>query len=639
MQQQRIWQVLDTLRIYLSRLLAWLVAISPTLLQYAIRITIILLYLIGSVILAFVGGMVFISILSVILIGMFFRGFYAAIQTYQNTVREVTKNVRDYAERNPRHLPRWLMRHQQPAHLAYYFDEAWRDVVQTFRQVWSPTQAYVQDWHARARQRQHAANNLPKEAQNVPKRFYHLTVGIGMFLGGFSYYASMLLIVAPASILHLVVNVIGMIVSAWLIVLFNIFSRLWRMMFRINYRCPHPNCHVQMTYPVFICPQCGTEHTRLRPNLYGVFYHTCTGPDDGTCGYRLPTFERLGRRSLVRQCPSCHRPLPNAIGEASDVHLPIMGGVAAGKSYFLTALTDVLQTKIGPNYGVGVRIPDPTQADQLTQNLKSLEQGNRLLKTSDADTTVGAVNLRLVGKRGRVPQLWYVYDAAGEHYGSEDRTKQQNYFKYVRGIFFLIDPFSLSKVQKQYAEQLKSNPTLSPSTESPENILNRVYDALRLFTPNQEKLSIAVILTKTDAFDLDARIGSSAAQRLIARVPTVRTEEDAIDFLVRQFLIDNGAANVVMQLLNQFSNVRFFSIAVVKNGRYAPQRIEHPLVWMLAQMGLVNAQQKRVNDVDTADRTFRRRISQHRLDQLRYYVWDSLQPPTVQPEDMSYENV
>lgn len=637
--QQRVGPLWTAAKKTLSVVWAWSVQNAPTFFR-ALRTALIIVFsAIGGTALAIIGGAIGAVVLTIPLLLIALRGLYVGGETYWWTLQNAHQHAFDYTERHPRKPPRFLIHHRQPAHLMYFFDEAWRVVGLTIRNVWGPTQQHVAGWWARAANQRQTAYNLPEKPSEWPRRVYHWLLSAAMMAGGGFFYVAMLIVLGIGTVTHVTLNALGVVLSALLIPLLGVINRLNEAIFRINYRCPHPNCHAHMVLPVFICPQCGSEHTRLRPSIYGVFYHTCTGPDGGTCGYRLPTLERLGRKSLERRCPTCHRPLPSAIGQATDVHLPIMGGTAVGKSYFLTALADVLDNQIGPAQAVGVSIPDADQAAQLATNRQQLVDGGRLLKTSDADTTVGAVNLQLVGKRGRVPQLWYVYDAAGEHYGSEDRAMQQNYFQYVRGIFFLIDPFSLDAVQMRYKDRLQGSTTISPSTEQPEHILNRVYDALRLFTPDKEGLPIAVILTKADVFDLDDHIGESAARRLMARFPSIRTQADAIDILVQHFLAENGAGNVVMQLRNQFSSVRFFSMAVVNNGHYQPQRVDAPLVWMLDQTGLISARRQRIHTIDVEDRTRQRRASYRRLDQIRYYVWDSLHAPAIQPQDITRDDL
>lgn len=636
---QRLQPLLTAIQQGFSAALAWLVRVAPSALRYGGIAIVGTIAIVGGVALAIVGSLVGAFILAIPALAIALQGFYVGGQTYWRTLQTSHETAYLYTERHPPKPPKLLIHHRQPSHLMYFFDEAWRVAALTIREVWKPTRQAVDQWWMRAQYQRDQAINLPRDARNFPRRMYHLILATAMVIGGAFFYIAMSIVVGLGTLLHVTINLFGALLSALLIPLLGASNRINEALFRINYRCPHPNCHAHMVLPIFICPQCGEQHTRLRPSIYGIFYHRCTGPEGGTCGYRLPTLERLGRRGLSRQCPTCHRPLPNAIGQATDVHLPIMGGPAVGKSYFLTALSDVLQTSIGPAHGVGVSIPDEAQAEQLRINKEQLESGGRLMKTSDADTSVGAINLQLVGKRGRVPQLWYVYDAAGEHYGSSDRTLQQNYFEYVRGIFFLIDPFSLDEVASQYKDQLADAKAISPSTEPPEHILNRAFDALRLYAGNKDQLPVAIILTKADAFDLDEQVGEAAARRLMARFPAIRTQADAIDILVQHYLAEHGGTNIMMQLRNHFANVRFFSMAVVEDGQYKPQRVDEPLQWMLSQTGLIDARNDRIKAIDVEDQTRQRRASYRRLDQLRYYVWDSLSVPAIQPQDITRENV
>lgn len=349
----------------------------------------------------------------------------------------------------------------------------------------------------------------------------------------------------------------------------------------------------------------------------------------------MPTLDVLGRKSLARICPTCRRDLPAAIGSATNLHIPLVGGPSAGKSYLLAAATHELHTgTVARQLGLTISLPTPDHADHVQRNIDMLKQGGRLLKTSDADANVSAVTLQLRAEHKRMPQLLYLYDAAGEHYGSQDRAIQQVYYQYVGGIFLVIDPFSLPIVRERYADKLSDDTSVAPSTDAPEDIYMRMLDVLRLYDAHPERVPVAVILTKADAYDLDEHIGNAAAERLMARYPNLRQKSDALNILVQQFLLDNGATNVVMNLRNQFERVRYFSVSVVSSEKYAPQRVTAPLAWMASVLTIVDAATVRKRVIDRQDRSLRRKVGGGLREAVRYYVWDSLLPPHIDIADV-----
>ena len=105
----------------------------------------------------------------------------------------------------------------------------------------------------------------------------------------------------------------------------------------------------------------------------------------------------------------------------------------------------------------------------------------------------------------RVPGLMYIYDAAGEFFGDENRTMSQGYFQYVNGLILIVDPFSIDMVQDIYEDQLEEKASeLAPSTENIENVYGRMITVLEakynLKKGQKFPQPLAVILTKIDAF-------------------------------------------------------------------------------------------------------------------------------------------
>jgi hypothetical protein len=591
--------------------------------------------IVGGAFLAAVIGTVAAVVLSVPAVVIAVIGVLHGLRNFWQTLQAGRLHAAEAAMLRPTPPPRRLNPNPQPARQLYFYDEAWRVMLYTLRRVWTPTRTDAAAWWARARNLRQKAAALPQTWQRVPQRGAYLVLNAGVLLGSGFYFVAQILILVIGSVGQLLVNVGGMLFASLLVPLLWTVNRVNSTYFRIYYRCPHANCHAQMDVPIFLCPDCNTEHANLRPGRYGVFYHHCKGPDGQTCNYPLPTLDMLGRRSLERICPTCRRDLPNAIGRATNLHIPLVGGPSAGKSYLLAAATHELHHgEAGKQLGLTTTLPTEDHAEQVQRRIERLKQGQRLAKTSDADANVSAVTLQLRAKLKRLPQLLYLYDAAGEHYGTQDRAMQQVYYQYVGGIFLVIDPFSLPDVRERYAEQLAASPSIAPSDETPEDIYMRMLDVLRSYDAHPERVPVAVVLTKADAFDLDTHIGKAAAERLMARYPNLRQQSDALNILVQQFLLDNGATNVVLNLRNQFERVRYFSVSVVSGEQYAPQRVTAPLAWMAGVLGIVDTRSVRRQVIDRQDRSWRKRVGGGVVPGLRYYVWDSLLPPRVEVGDM-----
>lgn len=591
--------------------------------------------IVGGAFLAALVGTVAAVVLSVPAVAIAVIGVVHGLRNFWDTLQSGRQHAAQAAMLRPTPTPGPLRRNPQPARLIYFYDEAWRVMLYTLRRVWAPTRNNAAAWWARAAALRTQAAALPATWQRLPQRGWYYVLNAGVLLGSSFYFVAQLLILVLGSVGQLLFNLGGMLLAVLLVPLLWAINRVNAAYYRIYFRCPHANCHAQMDVPIFLCPDCGTEHTNLRPSRYGVFYHHCKGAEGDTCNYPLPTLDVLGRRSLERICPTCRRDLPAAIGRATNLHIPLVGGPSAGKSYLLAAATHELHNgPVAKQLGLTTTLPTADHEQQVQRRIERLKQGSRLAKTSDADENVSAVTLQLRTATKRLPQLLYLYDAAGEHYGTQNRAMQQVYYKYVGGIFLVIDPFSLPAVRERYAAKLQASATVAPSTETPEDIYMRMLDVLRTYDAHPERVPVAVILTKADAFDLDEHVGEAAADRLMARYPNLRQKADALNILVQQFLVDNGATNVVLNLRNQFERVRYFSVSVVAEDRYQPQRVTAPLAWMASVLGIVDAAAVRRRVIDRQDRSLRRRVGGGLVEALRYYVWDSLLPPKIEVNDL-----
>src|SRR2546421_3030253 len=108
-------------------------------------------------------------------------------------------------------------------------------------------------------------------------------------------------------------------------------SMAWR---RINFVCPHGTCYKKIALPIYICPTCSAEHKRLLPGSYGILRRRCQ------CTTQfLPTLGLFGRAAIPAKCPQCSGNLAREIGASTDVHVPLIGGPASGKTSYLIAAT------------------------------------------------------------------------------------------------------------------------------------------------------------------------------------------------------------------------------------------------------------------------------------------------------------
>ena len=483
---------------------------------------------------------------------------------------------------------------EQPAHLMYAYDAGWFVLHGVLSDVWNPTDAEAKHWFSKGAESLSNANYT----SNILSKIFYWGLAIGTFIGALCHYIAAFVIVTIFALLQSIFLILGFIITSILILFLGIGTFIYSRYYRIYHRCP--DCHYQMPIPVHICPNCSTEHTRLWSSAYGILNHRCEGKLSyrKSCNQNLPTFSFLGKNKLVKKCPNCGRVLEGLDG--TNIHIPIVGGPAVGKTHYIVTATRELIEKHAPSNRWQVTLPDTHHSRDYESSTRLISSGQRLPKTSIADISAKAYNLQIKHRPGQVvPKLLYLYDAAGEYYTSDSSAQQQEYFKYVHGILLIVDPFSIENVRSAYKAQLeednKTGGIISPSRESLdtvyENMLMLFETKLHLKHNQRVRTPIAVVVTKTDAFDLEQKIGEPAARQYMLNHPKIRSVEDALDRVVEEFLIDYGAGNFIRNLRSHFSKVRFFSCSAIGMGNnsktasyFEGLRVLDPLLWLLKQV-------------------------------------------------------
>ncbi|CCQ63065.1 Serine/Threonine protein kinase [Crocosphaera watsonii WH 0401] len=419
--------------------------------------------------------------------------------------------------------------------------------------------------------------------------------GFGVILGWLFHFIAAFAIIALFLTLKFIFCVIGVIITSFLMLFLTVGNYLYSQFYKIYNVCP--TCHHEMEIPTYICPNCSTEHTRLRPSVYGIRKHICKGTlpnNGGVCNHELKTLTYFGEDKLLSKiCPECKRPIEGIGG--INAHIPIVGLPNSGKTHYMYMGLKQLKEEYAPAHSLEVKLPNQTHLQQYEDSINSLKTGQTLLKNSAADDSAKALNLEVKKSNQAVPNLLYLYDVAGEYINADELAELQKYFEYVNGAFLIIDPFSIPQVHQKYEEERQDN--ASPSLQDLEASYERMLYLFETKTKKKrDKFSqpIAIIITKVDSCDLEQQIGTLAAQQYMAKNSDVNNEQDAINILVKQFLDDYGAGNLVRNIEGNFSDVRFFSCSNLgfsdqTIGSQDPHpsfdgvRVLEPMLWLMEQ--------------------------------------------------------
>lgn len=442
-----------------------------------------------------------------------------------------------------------MNRPAEPAIRSYFFGKGYRDLRDTLVGSWNLNLATARDYLSRS------GTEWSREQQLMAVLW--VSAGISVVVFGTVTF----LLASALHVLLLAVVFLLIYVGFTLVLLTERAYLAYQRFFAV---CPA--CHAKAPLPEYFCPKCGEVHRNLVPSSYGILHRTCL------CGERLPTTFFLKRGTLQARCPECEHLLHREHTEARKIFLPIMGGPAAGKSAYLHAVVRRLIEHALPTRGINPSFLDKPSEHGYRRIVEALSQGRAPDKTV-ARLPV-AFNLKLEASSGT--RLLYLYDPAGEAFLHGGEMILHKYLSYRSGLIFLIDPFSIPRVRRDYHDELETaDQRLKPSTLPAEDALARVLLNLEknfgLGKTQRIQAPVAVVLSKADAFGLRARVGTGTS--------------DA----VREQLCRWDQEHVVQRLEARFAQVGYFLCSAfgrmpgADSSAFEPEGVLEPLLWLLEQ--------------------------------------------------------
>jgi peptidoglycan hydrolase-like protein with peptidoglycan-binding domain len=460
-----------------------------------------------------------------------------------------------------------------PAYKSYFFGKGYKDLAATISAARQGNRDSVASYWKRG------TDTLSSTA-NVFGWLYAM---------GFFGAALSVLVFGPPLLLVLVVLHTA-IITLFVAVIFAAFTLvaafegLVRLVRRLVAVCPH--CHHPMPLPVYRCPGCGAEHSRLAPSAYGILFHQCK------CGTRLPCTLFTNRGRLSARCPNdtCKQPLSREHSETPKQFLAIVGGPHVGKSAFLFAVTRDLREHIVPRLGMTARFVSSNQERVYKHELDQSDHGSPPEKTDLGLRT--AFDLVLL-KRKRPILTLYLYDHAGESFLDNKQLVQHRFLDYLSGIVFLVDPFAFPQVAAKYAEALSKDPGVHPGEDPPDEMLARLFSAMEeafdLSPSERIRKPIAVVINKVDACGLEQEVGEEVLDAVGA--PTDSEERNVFrNEFIRGKLSEWGQAHFVQQLEMRFTTVNFYTASALGRSpdrrikkAFHPKGVVDPVLWILGR--------------------------------------------------------
>ncbi len=407
---------------------------------------------------------------------------------------------------------------------------------------------------------------------------FFLVLEVGSLVAVFLFAcAAVLVLFVVLGIVAAITFVIMALIATGIAIVFSIvgfIDWLYRKIKKLSNGCP--NCQTRFDLPVYLCPHCGREHTRLMPSKYGIFKRECL------CGTKISTTFLNGRQKLKAKCPNCDASLTG--GAHTEVWIPVIGGPSAGKTCYINMAITEIQESVAKKHGLDFKYH--AQGDDLYQDTKDImEQGMLPQKTSDL--TLKYYQFFLDNKAKKTGNFISLCDVAGELY-AEGNQFEQNGFKQADGFIFIVDPLTFGDYKTELMDNENINPADYGASDKPmEDIMGTLFatlDNIKNNTKSKIKPVCSIVFTKCDVPGLEKQVGESAINKYLNANPKA-DRLTAVNYLCENFLKKYGEMNFLQMIKQRFSTYQFFTCSSLGHNadgnKFTPVRVEDGILWIL----------------------------------------------------------
>ena len=475
----------------------------------------------------------------------------------------------------------------EPASLSYFYGPGISDITSVVTGVLAGIRSSMDRLSDRTRDRMAKTSSGVFSILVIAVRYmYWLAVATTQLLASVTFCLFMLL---PQVAVFAVVEVVGLIFTNVVKCIDAVYLRLRR----VSLVCD--TCHERFTLPVYLCPNCGKSHKSLVPNRYGALHHRCE------CGERLASSVlvlRSPRRNLQAICPNCLKSgrIEGVLGSGSrSILIPVVGGESAGKTALITAYAHHLIESRLPQHGLDSEFYNDEKKNMFGIMQQDYQQGTvqkTATVTVDDVSSVLSLSFYIRGGKLKPQRLMQIYDIAGETFVTNQEHEQQRQYDHCDGIVLVIDPMSLPNAEALWGSQLASGDRSTISSARLEDVMsalnNNLRETTRLDRSGKLDTPLAVVLSKIDeAKGLVDRMGPKAVARLRQLDPELwRNDDDAMDFLCRQFLVDMDMPEIVDLVSQNFKASRFFAVSAIGHtagdgSSFEPQNVDMVMDWIM----------------------------------------------------------
>lgn len=252
-----------------------------------------------------------------------------------------------------------------------------------------------------------------------------------------------------------------------------------------------PSCYHRVAYPAYKCPTCDHLHADVRPGRHGMLRRRCAC-DGG--GKPMRTLIILGSHRLPAFCTNCGESMSEAVGRSRELVLPLFGGVAAGKTQLMAAMTMGLVQD-------SARRASP--ADEATRRAYAVmkevfDHKREFRKTGEELPRAHTLHTG----SGRSRRLVHLFDTGGERFTDRDRIQELSYAEYARTFLFVVDVQAVPQFWKQLSpeEAERLDPTTASGT-APTVVFQQTVQTLMEMGVPLRRSRLIVAISKTDLID------------------------------------------------------------------------------------------------------------------------------------------
>ena len=455
----------------------------------------------------------------------------------------------------------------QPAKMSYFFGPGWNDLWTFIKKFWGYNQ------------------------EDIKKRAVKAETGKGImsFSGAARLLSCFALIlfgtfffVVISAAVSVILGIPFLVVYALIFIVWGI-DRIYLFRRRIFVACP--NCKNKYLIPTYICPSCGAKHTKLMPGKYGVFKRTCN------CGKKIPSHFLTNRGKLAAECPKCGVSLSGT--GSRPILVPVIGGRSSGKTAYITAFSYDFIEKVAPRNGLSIEhYNDDTKKFYESEITNDYTGGTTRMTDTETDLNEAsskAFSFLIKSSELKPDRLVQIYDVAGESFVENTENEEQLQYTYCHGIIFMLDPLSIPMVRNHLDDGVSEIDKSSVGTLDADLVLDAFMNKLRQVTGKSSteifNIPIAIVISKSDIETLNQFIGDEKISEWMSEQGIgMDAYSVAEDKICRDFLFENGLANLVSNIDTTFRHNRYFKCSSIghtrESGRYNPKGVLDPMEWI-----------------------------------------------------------